>query len=88
MSAYHVCDQLPAPILQVIMAMFSYVYYWTYINTSGELSVGDVLDTAVQLRDPQQVELFCKLGNLLVGESLLPGAGTRGLWLWLWMLLC
>ncbi|KAF5837757.1 phosphatidate cytidylyltransferase 2 [Dunaliella salina] len=57
---------------QVIMAMFSYVYYWTYIS-SAELSVGDVLDTALKLRDAQQVELFCKLGNLLVGESLLPG---------------
>ena len=52
--------------------MFSYVYYWTYIS-NAELSVGDVLDTALKLGDAQQMELFCKLGNLLVGESLLPG---------------
>lgn len=55
------------------MAMFSYVYYWTYIS-STELGVGDVLDKALKLGDRQQLELFGKLGNLLVGESLLPGA--------------
>ena len=53
--------------------MFSYVYYWTYISNT-DLTVGDVLDKALRLDDSQQLELFCQLGNLLVGERLLPGA--------------
>lgn len=36
------------------MSVFMYVYYWTYIS-KPELSVGDVLSTAVRLGDVQQV---------------------------------
>ncbi len=58
------------------MAVFTHVYYWTYISRP-ELSVGDVLSNVMKLSDTQQVELFTKLGNLLVGEGLLPGKGTH-----------
>jgi hypothetical protein len=42
------------PDLQVLMAVFMYVYYWTFIS-KPELSVGDVLSTAMKLGDLQQV---------------------------------
>lgn len=57
---------------QMMMAMFSYVYYWSFVS-APELSVGDVLSTVFKLSDKQQLELFAKLGNLLMGEGLLPG---------------
>ncbi|KAL6760280.1 phosphatidate cytidylyltransferase [Haematococcus lacustris] len=56
---------------QLLMAVFMYVYYWTYIS-KPELSVGEVLGTAMRLGDMQQLELFAKLGNMMVGEGLLP----------------
>uniref|UniRef100_A0A7S0R2F3 Phosphatidate cytidylyltransferase n=1 Tax=Chlamydomonas leiostraca TaxID=1034604 RepID=A0A7S0R2F3_9CHLO len=56
---------------QVMMAIFSYTYYWTYIS-AAEPNLGDVLDSVLKLSDAQQVALFGKLGNLLVGEGLLP----------------
>mmetsp|Transcript_11917 Transcript_11917/g.21187 ORF Transcript_11917/g.21187 Transcript_11917/m.21187 type:complete len:467 (-) Transcript_11917:791-2191(-) len=56
----------------VIMSVFMYVYWWTYIS-KPELSVGDVLSTTMRLGNTQQLELFVKLANLLVGEGLLPG---------------
>lgn len=59
------------------MAIFSYVYYWTYISKS-EPGVGEVLDAALRLDDSAQLALFGKLANLLVAEGLLPGAW----WLW------
>ncbi len=58
------------------MAIFMHVYYNTYIS-KPELSVGDVLVTAMKLTNTQQVELFTKLGNLLVGEGLLPSEWLR-----------
>jgi hypothetical protein len=54
------------------MAMFSYLYYWNYVHVSAP-SVTDTLETAVRLTNQQQLELFLRLGNLLVGEGLLPG---------------
>jgi hypothetical protein len=57
---------------QVMMGIFSYVYYWAYVSRP-EVTVPDVLQSALKLGDPQQVELFMKLGNLLVGEGILPG---------------
>lgn len=56
---------------QVLMAMFSYLYYWNYVHVSAP-SVTDTLETAVRLSNQQQLELFLRLGNLLVGEGLLP----------------
>lgn len=55
------------------MAMFSYIYYWSYAASKPEVSVGDVLSLALRLGNAAQLELFQKLGNLLVGEGLLPG---------------
>ncbi len=60
-------------LTQVLMAMFSHLYYWNCISKSS-LTVGDVLSTALKLSNEQQVELFSHLGNMLVGEGLLPGA--------------
>jgi hypothetical protein len=55
-----------------MMGIFSYVYYWAYVSRP-EVTVPEVLQSAMKLGDPQQVELFIKLGNLLVGEGILPG---------------
>lgn len=57
---------------QVMMGVFSYVYYWAYVSRP-EVTVPDVLQSAMKLGDAQQVELFVKLGNLLAGEGILPG---------------
>ena len=68
---------------QVMMGIFSYVYYWAYVSRP-EMTVPDVLQSALKLGDQHQVELFMKLGNLLVGEGILPGGwpqsapGRRG----------
>ncbi|MEW5301763.1 MAG: hypothetical protein WDW36_004601 [Sanguina aurantia] len=59
---------------QIAMAMFSYIYYWSYAASKPEVSVGDVLSLALRLGNAAQLELFHKLGNLLVGEGLLPDA--------------
>jgi phosphatidate cytidylyltransferase len=55
-----------------MMGVFSYVYYWAYVSRP-EVTVPDVLQSAMKLGDAQQVELFVKLGNLLAGEGILPG---------------
>ncbi len=59
-------------LLQMIMAMFAYLYYWNFVAREQQLTVGHVLDDAQQLNDAQQLELFGKLGNMLIGEGLLP----------------
>lgn len=56
---------------QMIMAMFAYLYYWNFV-AKPELTVGHVLEVALRLNNAQQLELFGKLGNLLIGEGLLP----------------
>lgn len=58
---------------QMIMAMFAYVYYWNYV-ASTELTVGDALDVALKLDQQQQLELWARLGNVLLVDGLLPGS--------------
>lgn len=63
---------------QMMMAMFAYVYYVNFVSPAG-VSVGDVLDQALELGPQEQVELFAKLGNLLAGEGLLPDTLADGI---------
>ncbi|GAB4815610.1 hypothetical protein N2152v2_008066 [Parachlorella kessleri] len=56
---------------QVVMAVFAYVYYSSYVAPAA-LSVGGVLSQVMKLNDRQKLELFQALGNVLAGESLLP----------------
>lgn len=56
---------------QMMMAIFGYLYYWNFVSTP-DLTVGDVMSNVLSLNDAQQLELFGKLGNLLIGEGLLP----------------
>lgn len=56
---------------QMMMAIFSYLYYWNFVS-KPDLSVGAVMSSVLNLDNSQQIELFTKLGNLLVAEGLLP----------------
>ena len=53
------------------MALFYSLYYWNYIHVEV-FNMGSVLSKALKLPNAQQVELFVRLGNLLVGEGLIP----------------
>ena len=61
---------------QMIMAMFAYVYYWTFVDRKTQ-TVGETLDVVQKLELEQQLELFAKLGNLLIGAGVLPEAAQR-----------
>ena len=54
------------------MAMFSYLYYNSYVGAEVGVTVGSVLSSAVQLSRKQQLELWGLLANLLAGIHL-PG---------------
>ena len=56
---------------QVLMAIFSSLYYWNYIHVEAP-NIGNVLSEVLKLPNAQQLELFVRLGNLLVGEGLIP----------------
>jgi phosphatidate cytidylyltransferase len=56
---------------QVLMAIFSYLYYWNYIHVE-QPSISNILSEALKLPNVQQLELFVRLGNLLVGEGVIP----------------
>ena len=58
---------------QMIMAMFAYLYYWSFV-AHPEASVGEALDVALRLENRQLLELWGKLGNVLLGEGLLPAS--------------
>lgn len=53
------------------MALFSSLYYWNYVHVEV-FDMGSVLSEALKLPNAQQVELFVRLGNMLVGEGLIP----------------
>ena len=46
-------------------------YYWNYIHVEAP-NIGNVLSEVLKLPNAQQLELFVRLGNLLVGEGLIP----------------
>ena len=51
------------------MAMFSYLYYNSYVGAEVGVTVGSVLSSAVQLSRREQLELWGLLANLLAGMS-------------------
>ncbi len=59
------------------MAMFSYLYYWSYIHVEVP-SIVNVLSEALKLPHAQQLDLFVRLGNLLVGEGIIPDKTLDG----------
>ncbi|KAL6776365.1 PCT1 [Auxenochlorella protothecoides x Auxenochlorella symbiontica] len=58
---------------QVVMAVFSYVYFTSYVAPTGP-SVGSVLSAAVRLTPLEQLDLFSRMANVLVGAKVLPSA--------------
>lgn len=58
---------------QMIMAMFAYLYYWTFVAKTHP-TVGNVLESAQHLSPGQQLELMAMLGNLLLGDGQLPAS--------------
>ena len=60
------------------MAMFSSLYYWNYIHVEAP-NISNVLSEALKLPNREQLELFVRLGNLLVGEGLIPYNTLSGL---------
>ncbi|KAL4435606.1 hypothetical protein ABPG77_002569 [Micractinium sp. CCAP 211/92] len=56
---------------QVVMAVFSYIYYNNYVSKSAH-SVAAVMSAALKLAPPQQLEVLERLANVLVGQQVLP----------------
>lgn len=57
---------------QVVMAVFSYLYYNNYIARLANVSVSAVLNTVMQLDSKGQYELFSQLGNMLAAKRQIP----------------
>lgn len=58
---------------QLLMGMFSYIYYSSFIKTYQEMSVSNVLQTIVEgLQPSDQMELYSHLHEYLVNQALLP----------------
>jgi phosphatidate cytidylyltransferase len=59
---------------QTVMAVFAYLYYWHFVENHGGARrlLGRALTSAQALRDGDRLELFGRLGALLVAEGLLP----------------
>jgi hypothetical protein len=49
-------DRLPTIQLQILMAVFAYTYYFSYIS-KPEVTLGDVLSAAIKLNEHDQVRL-------------------------------
>lgn len=62
--------------MQVVMAVFSYLYYNNYIAKLASVSVGAVLNAVMQLDSKAQYELFSQLGNMLAAKRQIPGEDT------------
>jgi phosphatidate cytidylyltransferase len=56
---------------QTIMAAFAYLYYWHFVD-GGAGRLGKALTQAQALRGRDRLELFGRLGALLVAEGLMP----------------
>lgn len=56
---------------QVVMAVFSYIYYHSYVARAGT-TVAQVMDVAMKLAPLQQLEVLERVSNLLVGQQYLP----------------
>ncbi|KAG0229723.1 hypothetical protein BGX31_006141 [Mortierella sp. GBA43] len=55
---------------QFLMGLFSYMYYQSFIKTSA-VTVGFVLQNAINLKGQEQLELFDHLRQYLIGQGLL-----------------
>ncbi|KAF9434535.1 hypothetical protein BGZ76_007849 [Entomortierella beljakovae] len=55
---------------QFLMGLFSYMYYQSFIKSSA-VTVGFVLQNAINLKSVEQMELFDHLKQYLVGQGLL-----------------
>ncbi|ORZ05308.1 cytidylyltransferase family-domain-containing protein [Lobosporangium transversale] len=55
---------------QFLMGLFSYMYYQSFIKTSA-VTVGFVLQNAINLKAQEQMELFDHLRQYLIGQGLL-----------------
>ncbi|EIE23739.1 phosphatidate cytidylyltransferase [Coccomyxa subellipsoidea C-169] len=58
---------------QVVMAMFSYLYFNSYVAREIGVTVGSVLSSAMQLDPDEQLELWGLLANMLAVDELVPG---------------
>lgn len=62
---------------QVVMAVFSYLYYNNYIAKLENVSVGAVLNSVMQLDTKSQIELFSQLGGMLAAQHQIPEGMVR-----------
>ena len=60
-------------LVQVVMAVFSYLYYNNYIAKLDTISVGGVMGEVMRLDSQAQLELFQQLGNILAARAQIPG---------------
>lgn len=58
---------------QVVMSVFSYIYLTSYVAPAGP-TVGSVLAAAVKLAPLEQLDLFERMANVLVGSKVLSPA--------------
>lgn len=56
---------------QVVMAVFAYLYF-NNVVARQTVTVGYMLQKSLQLDGQHMLQLFTKLGNMLVGEEVLP----------------
>jgi phosphatidate cytidylyltransferase len=55
------------------MAMFSYLYFNSYVAREVGVTVGAVLSAAMQLDRAEQLELWGLLANMLAADQIVPG---------------
>jgi len=60
-------------VVQVVMAVFSYLYYNNYIAKLATVSLGTVLNSIAQMDTKSQFELFSQLGTMLAAKRQISG---------------
>ena len=73
-----VCSGLNGLHAQVVMAVFSYLYFNSYVAAEVGVTVGGVLSAAMQLGKREQLELWGLMANLLAADDLLQPAQLLG----------
>jgi hypothetical protein len=63
--------------VQVVMAVFSYLYYNNYVAKLATVSLGTVLNSITQMDSKAQFELFNQLGSMLAAKRQIPGKYYR-----------
>ena len=61
-------------MLQVIMAVFSYLYYNNYIAKFDSISVESVMSSVMLLDPHARLELFNQLGSVLAAQQQIPSS--------------